>query len=84
MIYKNARLFVNTFTADHEHYLLNRENLKDGIQMEISKKKKTFSQFFFAFLKSMLNFIHFPKRNDLDSWCISGTINSEKHGYIKV
>ena len=52
--------------------------------MEISKKKKTFSQFFFAFLKSMLNFIHFPKRNDVDSWCISGTINSEKHGYIKV
>ena len=52
--------------------------------MEISKKKKTFSQFFFAVLKSMLNFIHFPKRNDLDSWCISGTINSEKHGYIKV
>ena len=37
-------------------------------------------KFCLTFVKSMLNFIHFPKRNDLDSWCISGINGSEKRG----
>ena len=35
--------------------------------MQLSQKQKTFSQFFFAFSKPMLNFINFPIRNDLDT-----------------
>ena len=46
MIYKIVRLFVNTLTADHRHYLLNRDNLTQTIQMEVSQKQKTFSEFF--------------------------------------
>ena len=51
VIHKILRLFVNTLPADDKHYLLNRENLTQRIQMQISQKQKTFSQFSFAFLK---------------------------------
>ena len=46
MIYKILRLFVNTLTADDKHYLLNRDNLTQQIQMQLSQKEKTFSNFF--------------------------------------
>ena len=49
-------LFVNTLTVDEKHYLLNRDNLTQQIQMQLYQKHKTFSQFFVAFLKSILNF----------------------------
>ena len=55
-------LFVNAFPANDKHYLLNRDNLAQPIQMQLSKKQKTFSQFPFAFLKSILNYKHFPKK----------------------
>ena len=64
VIHKILRLFVNTFTADDKHYLLNRENLAQRIQMQLSQKQKTFSQFSFAFLKSVLNFQHLPQNDD--------------------
>ena len=51
VIHKMLRLLVHTFTADDKHYLLNRENLAQRIQMQISQKQKSFSQFSFAFLK---------------------------------
>ena len=35
--------------------------------MQLSEKEKKFSQLFFAFLKSTLNFKHFPKRDDAPS-----------------
>ena len=56
------RLFVNTFPADEKYYMLNRDNLAQPIHMQLSQKQKTFSQFSFAFLKSILNYKHFPKR----------------------
>ena len=33
--------------------------------MQLSEKEKQFSQFFFAFLSSILNFKHLPKKDDL-------------------
>ena len=72
MIHKILRLFVNTLTVDDNHYPLNRDNLTEPIQMELSKKEKTFSGIIFAFLKSILNFEHLPKKNDPHSLCISG------------
>ena len=65
MIYKILRLFVNTLTADDKHYLLNRNNLTLPIQMQLFQKQKTFSEFFFGFLKPMLIFKHFPKSDAL-------------------
>ena len=67
MIYKILRVFVNTLTVDEKHYLLTRDNLTQTIQIQLSQKQKTFFEFFFAFLKSILNFKHFPRKDDPDS-----------------
>ena len=64
MIHKILTLFVNTLTVDEKHYLLNTGNLTQTIQIELSQKQKTFFQFFLAFLKSILNFKHLPKKDD--------------------
>ena len=65
MIQKILRLFFNTLTADDKHYLLNRDNLAQRIQIQLSQKQKTFPEFFFfAFLKYILNFKHLPKKRD--------------------
>ena len=32
--------------------------------MQLSEKQEIFAQFFFAFLKSTLNFEHFPKKEE--------------------
>ena len=47
---------------DDNHYLLNRDNLLQPIQMQLSQKEKTFSEFFFAFLKPILNFKDLQKK----------------------
>ena len=62
---KILRLFVNTLTDDDKYSLLYRDNLKQPIQILLSQKQKTFSQFFSAFSKSKLNFQHFQKKMTL-------------------
>ena len=52
--------------------------------MQLSRKEKTFSEFFNEFLKSPLNFKHFQTKDDSKSWGISEIRESEKHGYINV
>ena len=64
MIHNILRLFANTLTVNDKHYLLNRENLTQQIETQLSEKQKTFSEFFFAVLKSTLNFKHFRKKDD--------------------
>ena len=64
MIHKILGLFVNTLTVDDKHYLLTRDNLTQPNQIQISQKEKAFSQFFFEFLKSMLNYQHLLKKDD--------------------
>ena len=64
VIHKIPRLFVNILTVDDKHYLLNRDNLTERIQMQLSKKQKTFSEISFAFVNSLLNFKNLPKKND--------------------
>ena len=67
MIHKILKLFVNTLTVNDKHYLLNRDNLTQPIQMQLSEKQKTFSEFVFAFLKSILNFKHLPAKHEARS-----------------
>ena len=67
MIHKILRLFVNTLTVNDKHYPLNRDNLAQPIQMQLSQKQKIISEFFFVFLKSILNFKIFTKKDDLRS-----------------
>ena len=64
MIHKILRLFVNTLTVNDKHYLLNRDNLTQPIKMQLSEKEESFSEFCFAFLKCILNFKHFAKKDD--------------------
>ena len=64
MIDQILRLFVNTLTVNNKHYLLNRHNLRQPIQMLLSEQQNTFSEFFFVFLKSILNFEHLTNQGD--------------------
>ena len=77
---KILRLFVYTLTVNEKRYLHNRDNLTQQIQLQLSVKEKTFSEFFFAFLKSILNLKHLPKKDDPHSCYISGNTGSEKYG----
>ena len=63
MIRKILMLFVNTLTVNDKHYVLNRDNLPQPIQMQLSQKQTTFSEFCSAFLKSLLNFKHCTKKD---------------------
>ena len=62
VIHKILRLLVYTLTVNDKHYSFNRDNLTEPIQIELSRKQKIFSELFFAFLKSILNFKHLPKK----------------------
>ena len=64
VIHKILRSFVNTLTVNDKHYLLNKGNETQPIQMQLSEKQKTFSEFFFAFLKSILYLKHLLKKDD--------------------
>ena len=45
--------------------------------MQLSKKQKTFYQFFTGFLKSRLNFEHFVRKDYPHSFCISEMTDPE-------
>ena len=80
VICKISRLFPNTLSADGKYSLLNTDSLTQPIQMQLSRKQKTFSEFFSSFLKSTLNFGHSRKKDDSHSWGISKITESEKQG----
>ena len=48
--------------------------------MLLSRKEKTFSQFFASFFKSNLNLEDFQKKDDPHSSCMSEITDSQKHG----
>ena len=75
---KFLRLLVKTLTDDKEYSLLYRENLTQPNQKLLSQKRKNFSRFFAAILKSTLNFEHFQKKDDPHSRCSSQITVSEK------
>ena len=84
VVWKFLRLLVKTLTDDDKYSLLYRENLTQPIQILLSQKQKTFSQFLSAFLKYILNFAHFQKKDDPHSRCISQITVSKKGEKINV
>ena len=78
VLYKFLRSFVKTLTDDKKYCLLYRENITQPIQILLSQKQKTFSQFFAAFLKFTLNFECFQQKDDPQSRCSSQITVSEK------
>ena len=75
---KFLTLLVKTLTDDEKYSLLYRENLTRPIQILLSHKRKTFSQFLSAFLKCTLNFEHFQKKDHPHTRIISKITVSEK------
>ena len=55
MICETLGLFVNRLTADEKFSFRNRENVRQPIETQLSKKQKRFSQFFADLLKSQSN-----------------------------
>ena len=58
-------LFVNTLSEDDKYCFLYNDNLLQPIEILLSQKQKTFSEFFSPFLKSTLNFEPFQKKMTL-------------------
>ena len=56
-------MFINILTVDDKYSLFNRDNFRQPIQMQLSQKQKTFSQFLRPFLRARLNFEHFQKKH---------------------
>ena len=48
-----SKLFPNTLSADGKYFLLDRDNLTQRIQIQLSQKQKNFSQLFSHFKKKM-------------------------------
>ena len=61
VICKILRLFFNRLSSDGKYSLLNTDNLMQPIQMELSQKQKTFSEFFDHFW-NLVQFLNFLKK----------------------
>ena len=62
---KILRPFVNTLSEDDKYCLLYRDNLTQPIQILLSQKQKTSSEFCSPFFKTTLNFERFQKKMTL-------------------
>ena len=67
VLFKILRVFVNTLIADGKYPVQDCENLQLPIQMQLSEKRKTFSEFFVPFLDTTSNFEHFERKDDRHS-----------------
>ena len=56
-------LFVNRLTAGGKYPVHDCENLQLPIQMQLARKRKSFSELFVPFLESTSNFKHFEKKD---------------------
>ena len=61
---QNPKPVFNTLPVNDQHYLLNRDNLLQPIRTQLCQKQINFSEFFFLFLKSRLNFKPLTKKHD--------------------
>ena len=67
-------------SAVDKYSLPNRQYLTQQIQIKLTQKEKIFPWFFSAFSKSMLNFEHFPEKDDPHSVFISDSTACQKRG----
>ena len=82
--YEILRLFVNALTVDDKDSGSNMQNLPQEFQTPLSHKRKTFSQFFTAFLKCAWNLEHSQKKDEYSGLIISKIIDAERRGYLNV
>ena len=60
------------------------KNLKQQIHTPLSPPKKTFPEFFIAFLKCAIKLEHFQKKDEYPSLIISEIIEAERRSYLNV
>ena len=58
------RVFVNRLTSDDKYCVQDCENLPLPIQVQLSEKRKTLSEYFVPFLEFTSNFKHFERKDD--------------------
>ena len=73
-------MIINLLTVNDKYSVLNRDNLRQPIQMQLSQKQKVFSEFVSTILKSILKLEHIKKKDQSHSWCISEITDTEKRG----
>ena len=59
-------------------------NFTQQLEAPLSKKQKTFSGSFIAFLKCTFNLKHLEEKYEYSSLVISKVIDSERDGYLNV
>ena len=60
------------------------QNLPQQFQALLYQNQKSFSWFFFVFLKCAWNLEHFPKKDEYPSLIISEIIDAKRRGYLNV
>ena len=68
-------------TTDDKYSRRKMLNFIQEVEAPLSRKRKTFSGFFIAFLKYALNLEHLEKKDEYPSLVISRIIDSERGGY---
>ena len=71
-------------TTDDKYSRRNMLNFTQQLEAILSKKQKTFSGFFIAFLQYALNLEHLEKKDECPSLVISKVNDSERGGYLNV
>ena len=71
-------------TTDDKYSRRNMLNFTQQLEAILSKKQKTFSGFFIAFLQYALNLEHLEKKDEYPSLVISKVNDSERGGYLNV
>ena len=71
-------------TTDEKYSRRNMLNLTQQLEAPFSRKQKTFSGFFLAFLKCAFNLEHLRKKDEYPRLVIFKTIDSERGGYLNV
>ena len=71
-------------TTDDKYSRRNMLNFTQQLEAILSKKQKTFSGFFIAFLQYVLNLEHLEKKDEYPSLVISKVNDSERGGYLNV
>ena len=75
-------MLLNTLTAEYKCSRRNMQTFTQQVQTPFSLKKKTFSEFFNAFLKSAWNGEDFQKKGESSSLSISEIIDSKRGDYL--
>ena len=75
--WKFFRPFLNTLTADDKYSLISKDKWMQTIQMDLSQKRKIFSEFFSAVFESALNFQYFQKKMTLIAYVFAKLLTTK-------